>query len=250
VSGDTLRRTLRLSHGPAVVALSLGSREVEMRAFGVDPRDEADAVARCRALLDLEADPIAVDTVLAADPVLAPMVRLRPGRRVPGSVDRFELAVRAILGQQITVAAARGLATRIVAACGPLLPRSDGVLTRLFPGPDELLAADPSVFTMPLSRRRALLALAHHWPCPDRQALLTVPGVGPWTADYVEMRSGDRDVLLTNDAALRTALRALPGPVDPERWRPYRAHAVQHLWDLPRGGGAEAHPLRPVQRTR
>jgi AraC family transcriptional regulator of adaptative response / DNA-3-methyladenine glycosylase II len=204
-----------------------------MRLGGADPRDVQDAVARCRALLDLDANPAAIDAVLTADPLLAPMVRLRPGRRVPGTVDRFELAVRAILGQQVTVAAACMLATRIVAGCGPRLPHPDGVLIRLFPGPDELLAADPSVFKMPVSRREAVLGLARAWPCPDRETLLAVPGVGAWTADYVEMRSGNRDVLPHNDAALCTALRRLPGTVGPDKWRPYRAHAMMHLWDPP-----------------
>lgn len=232
VAGSTYRRTLRLAHGPAVVALEISPAEVSMRLSCAARRDEDAAVLRCRALLDLDADPVAIDAVLAADPLLAPVVGAHPGRRVPGTVDRFELAVRAVLGQQVTVAAARRLAARIVSACGPRLPEPVGALTRLFPAPAELLRADPAAFTMPASRRDAILALAHAWPCPDRGALLAVPGVGPWTADYVAMRSGDRDVLPSRDAALRTAVSRLPGPVDPDRWRPYRSHAVMHLWHV------------------
>jgi AraC family transcriptional regulator of adaptative response / DNA-3-methyladenine glycosylase II len=232
VDGDVYQRSLRLAHGPGVLSLTITPQRVEMDLRGADPRDEEEAIVRSRALLDLDADPAAVDAVLAADPLLAPLVRGRPGRRVPGPADPFELAVRAVLGQQVTVAAAVRLATRLVADAGPRLPESRGPVTRLFPGPDELLAAGPSAFAMPAARREALRALARAWPCRDRDALLAVPGVGPWTADYVAMRSGYGDAMLANDAALRREMGRLPAPVDPDRWRPYRAYAVLHLWDL------------------
>ncbi|HEX8104377.1 MAG TPA: AlkA N-terminal domain-containing protein [Solirubrobacteraceae bacterium] len=188
---------------------------------------DGDAAA-ARRLLDLDADPVAIDAVLAADPVLAPSVAAAPGRRVPGAVDAFEPAVRAILGQQVTVASARKLAARLVQACGSA-PR--------FPSPHELLGAPDAAFAMPAARREALRTLARAaaddpgWCEPG--ALLALPGIGPWTAGYVAMRvHRDRDAFLPTDAGVRAGLRALG--IDArrsDRWRPYRAHAMLHLWD-------------------
>jgi len=207
-------------------------------------------VQRCRRLLDLDADPWAVADVLGADPLLAPLVRAAPGRRVPGHVDGAELAVRAVLGQQISVAGARTLAGRFVAAVGEPLERSDGGLTHLFPTAAAIVDADPSLFAMPASRQRALRALTASLasgelaldPGADRAEtfarLVALPGIGPWTASYVAMRAlGDPDAFLPSDLGVRHAVERLGHAGDPasisalaEAWRPWRAYALQHLW--------------------
>ena len=144
--GETYRRTLRLPHGAGTVALSDGGDHVLCVLRLEDLRDLGTAVQRCRRLLDLDADPAAVAGVLGADPLLGPLVRRSPGRRVPGSVDGTELAFRAVLGQQVSVAGARTLARRLVARCGEPLPESlaaeDDGPTHLFPGPGGVAAAD------------------------------------------------------------------------------------------------------------
>src|SRR4051794_23220207 len=179
------RRTLRLAGGPGVVALAPRGDDVHVTLRLTDPADRATAVAACRALLDLDADPAAHNPVLAADPALAPRVAGNPGLRAPGTVDRAETAVRAVLGQQVSLAAARTLAGRLVAACGTPLPEPDGPLTHTFPAPD---AIDPDLLGMPESRRRTLGALCVRLAAGDsvlqRDELLALPGLGPWTADY------------------------------------------------------------------
>lgn len=257
VEGSVLRRVLRLAHGPAVAELTVEPDGVDLRLRGGDERDEAQAAAACRRLLDLDADPLSVDATLAADPLLETMVRASPGRRVPGAAEPFELAVRAVLGQQVAVAAARGLAARIVTGGGTPLEAPRGSLTHAFPGPAELLAAPAELFAMPAARRAALRAVAGAAAeegdaalAPGRLAAL--PGIGPWTAAYVAMRAfGDRDAFPPGDAAVRTALRALGRAGDPraaaafaEAWRPYRAHAVMHLWD-----GPHSPPPKAVARA-
>src|SRR5215207_618159 len=138
--GETYRRTLRLPHGAGTVALSDGGEHVRCVLRLENLRDLGTAVQRCRRLLDLDADPIAVADVLGSDPLLDALVRRSPGRRVPGSVDGAELAFRAVLGQQVSVAGARTLAGRLVARCGEPLPESlaGDDLTHLFPEPDAL----------------------------------------------------------------------------------------------------------------
>jgi len=243
--GGAYRRVLALPHGLGVAALAPGGAghvACELRLS--DLRDLAAAVQRCRRLLDLDADPVAVDDALAADPALAPLVRRAPGRRVPGAVDGGELAVRAVLGQQISVAGARTLAGRLTSALGAPLPESlaGGALTHAFPSSAALAAAGSAELPLTRARAHAVRTLATALadgslaldPGADRDAtrerLLTLPGVGPWTAEYVAMRAlGDPDAFPATDLGVRKALERL-GPVDPERWRPWRAYAVQHLW--------------------
>lgn len=197
--------------------------EVDVRPEAV--RLLAGDAALARRVLDLDADPVAIDGVLAADPALAPLVAASPGRRVPGTADPFELAVRAVLGQQVTVGSARKLAARLVEACGR------------FPDPAGLLGLPDEAFPMPAARREALRTLARAaaadpgWLAPD--ALLALPGIGPWTAGYIAMRAlGDRDAWLPTDAGVRAGLCALGIDAQrSDRWRPYRAYAVLHLWD-------------------
>jgi AraC family transcriptional regulator of adaptative response / DNA-3-methyladenine glycosylase II len=246
----TYRRTLRLPHGAGVVVLGDGGDHIRCRLQLDDWRDLAPAVQRCRRLLDLDADPTAVDEVLAADPVLAPLVTQRPGLRIARAVDGAEIAVRAVIGQQISVSGARTLTAALVARLGKPLTAPDGALTHLFPEPGTLAEADPSSLGLPAARGRAVVALARSLdtgalsldPGADREVarrrLLDQPGIGPWTADYVAMRAlGDPDVLLETDAGTRRACRRLRLPSAPsalrrhaQRWRPWRSYALQHLW--------------------
>ena len=249
--GETYRRVLRLPHGPGIVALAPGAeRSVRCLLRLADVRDLQLAVQRCRQLLDLDADPVAIAELLAADPLLAPLVAREPGRRVPGCASGDELAVRAVLGQQVSVKGARTLAARIVAACGEPLPVADGSLTHAFPTPAALAEIDPDVLAMPQSRRRTVLALAAALASgaldldrgssrsEARAGLRSIVGIGPWTIAYIEMRAlGDPDAFLSSDLGVRHAVEALGLPGDPtsverrsQPWRPWRAYATQHLW--------------------
>jgi AraC family transcriptional regulator of adaptative response / DNA-3-methyladenine glycosylase II len=235
VEGTTYRRSLRLAHGPAVIAADLGTMSWTLEAG--DLRDTGEAEAHLRALLDLDADPQAVDGTLGADPLLRELVGAAPGRRVPGAVDPAEIAFRAVLGQQVSVAAARTQAGRLTARLGEPLPEPRGAVTHLFPAPQALAALDPETLPMPRARGRTLVglatALADGLDPTDRPRLLELPGIGPWTADYVAMRCGDRDVLLETDLGVRKGLRRLGAhDHDTDRWRPWRSYAVQHLWSL------------------
>lgn len=253
------RRVLDLPHGLAVAELAPaagGETHVACTLRLSDLRDLAAAVQRCRRLLDLDADPVAVDEALAGDPLLAPLVRAAPGRRVPGAVDGAELAVRAVLGQQISVAGARTLAGRLTAALGEPLPDAlaagEEELTHAFPSAAALAAADPATLPLTRARARALTTLCAAIAAGDgslaldpgadrettRERLLALPGIGPWTAEYVAMRAlGDPDAFPATDLGVRRALERLGERGDPrsatgraERWRPWRAYAVQHLW--------------------
>ncbi len=243
------RRTLRLPRGTGVVALRPLPTAVGCRLLLDDLRDLAPAVARCRKLLDLDADPVAADAVLASDEALAPWVAKAPGRRIPGTVDAAELAVRAVLGQQVSTAAARTHAARLVAAVGERVDDPEGGLTHLWPAPEAVAAVEPGVLALPRTRRETVRVLAEALadgtvdlgPGADaaeaRRALLVLPGIGPWTADVVAMRGlGAPDAFLPTDLGVVVAARALglgEGRAlreRAERWSPYRAYAVQHLW--------------------
>jgi AraC family transcriptional regulator of adaptative response / DNA-3-methyladenine glycosylase II len=240
VEGTTYRRSVRLEHGPGVLALELSGPRPGWRLERGDPRDRDEASLLCAALLDADADPAAVDATLAADPLLRELVAAAPGRRVPGCADPAEIAVRAVLGQQVSVAAARTQAARLTECCGERLPEPAGGVTHLFPAPAALAALDPEALPMPRARGRALVAmaaaLAEGLDPRDRTAFLALPGIGPWTADYVAMRCGDRDVLLESDLGVRRGFARLADPATltarAERWRPWRSYAVQHLWSL------------------
>ncbi|WP_152691974.1 AlkA N-terminal domain-containing protein [Nocardiopsis sp. RV163] len=252
------RRTLVLAHGPAVVELSegagTGGGHVLCRLRLSEARDLTSAVRRCRRLLDLDADPGAVAEALGGDPLLGPIVAAHPGLRSPGHVDPAELAVRAVLGQQVSVRAARTLAGRLVERFGePLAPGLEapgGGLTHVFPSPDALAAADPAGFSIPVARGRALAglceAVASQWidlgPGCDRdeveRRLVELRGIGPWTAGYVRMRGlGDPDVFLHGDLGVRMALeaggrRATPAAAarGARGWSPWRSYANHALW--------------------
>ena len=188
-------------------------------------------MARVRRLLDLDADPLAVDEVLAGQPALAGLVARRPGLRSPGAVDGFEMAVRAVIGQQVSVAGARTVLGRLVAEHGQ--PAFDSRPDwRLFPEPAVIAGLDPATLPMPRARGRTLVALAAAMADGSlvleparigpstRAALLALPGIGPWTADYLLMRAlGDPDVYLGTDLGVRQA-RAGGWPVTSTRSPP------------------------------
>jgi AraC family transcriptional regulator of adaptative response / DNA-3-methyladenine glycosylase II len=247
------RCTLRLPGGPGVAELhppASGSAAVPCTLWLTDRADAGAAVATCRRILDLDADPAAVDARLAADDLLAPLVRAGPGRRVPGTARPEEFALRAVLGQQVSTAAARTHAARLVAAYGEPVEDPAGGLTHLFPAPAVLADADPSVLAMPAVRRTTFLRLARALadgrvdlspgadPAAALATLATLPGIGSWTVGTVAMRAlGDRDAFLPGDLGVRLAAERLGLPSSPggltrraEAWRPFRAYAVQHLW--------------------
>ena len=254
VVGDTYRRTLRLPHGPAVVGLTPAADHIVCRLDLADLADLHAAIARCRRLLDLDADPEAVDALLAADPALAGTVADAPGRRVPRTVDGDEFAVRAVLGQQVSTAAARRSASTLVRDHGDELAVPSGGLTHLFPTAEELVGARPA---LPAARARALAGLVGALadgrldlgPGADRgrarEVLAGLAGIGPWTGEMVAMRAlGDPDALPVGELGVRRGAASLGLPDRPaelwaraEAWRPWRAYVVQHLW------AATGHPV-------
>ena len=243
------RRSLRLPHGTGIAALTPHPTHIGCRLSLTDLRDLAPAVARCRRLLDLDADPVAVDDLLGTDDALGPLVARAPGRRVPRTVDEHELAVRAVLGQQVSTAAARTHAARLVRAAGDEIPDAAGGLTHLFPTAEAVAEVDPEVLALPRNRRATVLRLARALadgevdldPGADRARaraqLHALPGIGPWTVETVAMRAlGDPDAFLPGDLGVVLAARTLglgEGRAltsRAEHWAPYRAYAVQHLW--------------------
>ena len=223
------RRTVRLPHGPAVIGVD-GS-------IVADPRDEGTADAAAERLTG--PDPAAADAHLRGDPHLGPLIAARPGLRMPGTVDGSELAIRAVLGQQVSLAAARALAGRLVAAAGEPLDQPIGSLTHLWPAPAAIAEVAPTL-PMPRARQHTIAALAtalagglRLTPGDDaREQLLDIPGIGPWTAEYIAMRAlGDPDAWLPTDVGVRHGLARIGArPEHAEAWRPHRTHAVRHLW--------------------
>ncbi|EWC61545.1 Methylated-DNA--protein-cysteine methyltransferase [Actinokineospora spheciospongiae] len=246
------RRTLRLPHGSGVATLRPTADHIACQLALTDLRDLSRAISRCRRLLDLDADPVAVDDLLAADPVLAPHVRREPGRRVPRTVDGAELAVRTVVGQQMSTAAARTHIARLVAEHGDPVADAGGGLTHLFPLPATLAALDPDRFGLPRGRRESLVALVSALAGgaidlgvgADRERararLAVLPGFGRWTVETIAMRAlGDPDAFLACDIGVRAAARTLGLPFTPATlaahaaaWRPWRAYAVQYLWSV------------------
>ena len=250
VTDGAYRRSLRLAGGAAVLELRPRRDAIRVSAALADRADRPAAEAACRALFDLDAAPSRVLEALGPDPLIGDAVRAAPGRRVPGHPDPGELAIRAVIGQQVSIAAAATVAGRLVTEFGePLAEPLDGI-THLFPAPAALAALAPESLPMPRARGRALIGLAAALASGDlelapgadpgaaRERLIALPGIGPWTADYVAMRAlGDRDAFLASDLGVRRALERLGEDGSPtraaelaERWRPYRAYALQHLW--------------------
>lgn len=249
------RRTLRLPHGPGIAALRPAQGHIECRLRLADLRDLTAAVARCRRALDLDADPQAAAETLERDPVLGPPAAKTPGRRVPRKADNDEYALRAVIGQQVSTAAAATIAARLAERYGEAVADPDGGLRYLFPAPQVLAEADESDLPMPATRRRTVKALAAALAAGEvdigpgadwqtaRDQLSALPGVGPWTVEMIAMRAlGDPDAFPASDlGVIRGAAelglptgRALTGLA--EAWRPWRAYAVQYLW------AAQDHP--------
>jgi 3-methyladenine DNA glycosylase/8-oxoguanine DNA glycosylase len=242
-------RTLATPTGAARVTVTLvdGATDVPCAVTLADAGDLDAVVGRVRRWLDLDHDPGPIDAHVAADPVLAPSVGARPGLRVVGSMDPWETAVTTVLGQQVSVSAARTFAGRLVAAVAPSGGNPDA--TGTFPGPEAVAAVDPSVLGpavgLTAARARTVhalatavaggLALGPDADCATvRRRLLDLPGIGPWTVEYLSLRAlGDRDACPSSDLVLRRALGGLsPRAVEAasQRWRPWRAYAVTHLW--------------------
>jgi AraC family transcriptional regulator of adaptative response / DNA-3-methyladenine glycosylase II len=208
-------------------------------------------IARLRRVFGLAADPLPIAAHLVKDPTLAPLVKARPGLRLPGAWDGFELAIRAVLGQQITVSAAARLAGRLVAAHGKRLAEPDGDLTHVFPEPQALAAADLTSLGMPRTRAAALSAVAaasmadpHLFDATSGledavRRLQSIRGVGEWTAQYIALRQQrEPDAFPAADLGLKRAMASGQGRgtssselLDRAKaWRPWRAYAAQHLW--------------------
>jgi AraC family transcriptional regulator of adaptative response / DNA-3-methyladenine glycosylase II len=248
--GTTYSRVLDLPHGLGTVALAPGAGTVSCTLRLSDWRDMQAAVQRCRVLLDLDADPAAIDGVLGCDAVLAPLVARRPGLRAAAHVDGAELAVRGVLGQQVSVAGARTLTARLVASRGAVLAEAVPGLTHAFPTPEAIATMDPDDLGMPASRKRTLITLCRALADGDlvidqgvererlREQLLAMPGMGPWTVQYISMRGlADPDAFLPTDLGVRRGLERLGLDGSPraaarqaEAWRPWRSYALHHLW--------------------
>ena len=253
-------RTVVLPHGPGAFEVRVprpGGGRVELDLELADLADAPVAVARVRRLLDLDADPVAVDSALAADSVLAPSVAAVPGIRVPGTMDPAELLVRAIVGQQISVAAARTHLSRLAKGAGSTYVSAFDGLTRLFPAPAQVAEGAEAHLRLPARMLATVVGAARDLadgtltlsvgddPDDLRRRLVSRPGIGPWTAGYVALRVlGDPDVLMDGDVALLSGARNL-GLVSAEEsrprqfkelarrgaaWAPWRSYAAMHLW--------------------
>jgi len=247
VDGRTYARVVDLPHGPGVVELTLHDDHVDCVLDLTDLRDTAVAVERSRRTLDLDADPVAIDAALSADPLLADLVAAAPGLRLPGQFDGFEVVVRAIVGQQVSVAGARTVLGRMSQTHGAAvdfdLATRHG-LTTTFARAESLAEAADDSLPMPRARARAVIGAAGAVARGDlaldvgadrdevRAALLALPGIGPWTADYIVMRAlRDPDVLLATDLIIKRRLQH--HGVDAGRsitWAPWRSYAALHLW--------------------
>ncbi|WP_349426649.1 Ada metal-binding domain-containing protein [Microbacterium sp. LWS13-1.2] len=297
-TASTFARTLRLPHGPSWFELRLDDvGRVRLRAAMTNLADLSTLVTRARRLFDLDADPVAVDESLAQHPQLAPQVAGLPGIRVPGAADPHEMLIRAMVGQQITVVAARTALTALTAALGEEVPAFAGMLSGTPAAAPEAAAADPAgvgaadapvpvrlfptmsaiaerggeVLRGPAARIRAITGAAAALadgtltltPGDDaveqRAALLAMPGIGPWTADYVRMRVlADPDVFLPGDVAVRAGAAALGLPAEPRalddwaaRTAPWRSYLTAHLWNaVPPRAPATARAARPLREAR
>jgi len=269
VTSTSFSRNLRMPGGPAWFEVSQDDAgRLHLRATVTALGDLAPLVSIVRRIFDLDADPLAVDAALSSHPELAPLVAKNPGIRVPGSADPHEMLIRAMVGQQITVVAARTALTALTEALGerlaapPHLGAAHSELGLLFPTMSAIAEHGAEVLRGPAARIRAITGAAAALAdgsltltvgddgAAQREALLAMPGIGPWTADYVRMRVlGDPDVLLPGDVALRggAAASGLPGDARPltewaARTAPWRSYLSAHLW--------RAAPIRPARKTK
>jgi AraC family transcriptional regulator, regulatory protein of adaptative response / DNA-3-methyladenine glycosylase II len=251
VADGRYSRTIALDGAAGTICVELGNRD-SLRATIRFPRLSSlpAIIARIRRVFDLAADPVAIGAQLAEDTALAPLVAARPGLRVPGAWDGFELAVRAVLGQQITVVAATGLAGKLVRTYGAAMPTAEDGLTHAFPQPERLAQADLTSLGMPGARARTLSALAAAVAADPAlfavgrsldeaiARLRALAGIGEWTAQYIAMRQmREPDAFPAADIGLLRAMAKngrRPNPAEllarAECWRPWRAYAALHLW--------------------
>jgi len=251
VTTSSYTRSVWTSGGPAVVRLTPRDDDVGLEVFAEHDleTDLAGLVAGAREAIDLDTDPVAIDAMLGRDAVLAPLVARRPGIRVPGTFDPFELILRGIFGQQVSVAGARTALGRFTERFGTRLDAAVGSVTHLFPTPEQVAEIDPETLRMPRGRARSIrtvgeLAATSELDLSDREealrVLATVPGIGPWTLAYISMRGfRDPDAFLPTDLGVRRGFESLGLPATTaaileraERWRPWRAYAVMHLWHV------------------
>jgi AraC family transcriptional regulator of adaptative response / DNA-3-methyladenine glycosylase II len=254
VAGGAYRRVIQIGEAVGSIHVSHAPEDSALRAIVQFPRLSAlpAIIARIRRMFDLSADPTAIESALSSDPLLAPLGFARPGLRVPGAWDPFEIAVRAVLGQQISVEHATQLAGRIVAAIGA--PLDDevqiGGLTHAFPLPGQFRLRALIGIGMTGARAAAIAGIAAAADADPRlfdprrdldeavARLRDLPGIGEWTAQYIALRAlGESDAFLADDVAIQ---RKFSSSVEPrtarnlrlhaERWRPWRAYAMLHLW--------------------
>jgi AraC family transcriptional regulator, regulatory protein of adaptative response / DNA-3-methyladenine glycosylase II len=251
VTAGTYARTVRTAAGHALVQVqpAAGADALELRVRGDESADLAALCVIARRMFDLDADPAKTAAALQGDPQLHGLCKRRPGIRIPGTWDAFESGVRAIMGQQVSVAAGRTLLTRVTVRAGEALPHPQPDFARLFPTPAALVQCDLQNFGVPRARAAALQGFARAvrdgvvaFNAPRERvlrALVGLPGVGPWTAGYVALRGlGDPDGFPAGDLILRqqasptgTALMARELDARAQAWRPFRGYAVMHLWE-------------------
>ncbi|WP_248484011.1 DNA-3-methyladenine glycosylase [Pseudomonas sp. CYM-20-01] len=252
VEAGVYRRSISLGGQHGWISVALGDGDwLDVEVGSPDPAALPEIERRLRTMFDLDAQPQLINPQLATDPLMAQLVAARPGLRVPGTWDGLELAIRAVLGQQITVVAAIRLAGKLVAQYGQPLETPYVGITHVFPSAEVLAAADLATLGMPKARGRTLSGVAQAL-LDDPQLfeakaslkdgvarLVALPGIGDWTAQYIAMRQmRETDAFASGDIGLINALAALEGgPVSArqllaraEAWRPLRAYAAQHLW--------------------
>lgn len=253
--GDTYTRVLNLPGGNGIATVDLATAPDGYIRAGLSltsMRDLSTAVTRLRHLLDLDADPLAVDDALAADPQLTPLVAATPGIRLFGCVDPAELLLRTMIGQQISIAAAGTHQARLVAALGEEVADPSGRVSRAFPTPTAVAERGGEVLTGPKARVSAVLGVAAELAvgrlvlhpgmtrADARAELLRLRGVGPWTADYVAMRLlADPDTLLASDLVVAKGAEQLGLDITADRWSPWGSYVSLHLWN---------HALNTAQR--
>ncbi len=252
VVAGVYRRSISVAGRHGWVSVEPGAGDwLEVTVDFPEPAAMPEIERRLRRMFDLDAVPEVINAQLSQDPLMAQLVAARPGLRLPGTWDGLELAIRAVLGQQITVVAAIRLAGKLVAQYGQALPTPHAGITHLFPTPEVLAAADLATLGMPKARGRTLSGVAQALlddpqlfePKDSLQdgvaRLVALPGIGEWTAQYIAMRQlREADAFASGDIGLINALAALEGgPVSARQllaradaWRPLRAYAAQHLW--------------------
>ncbi len=265
VQQGVYRRSIALNGLPGMVEVSQGNSELVLEIDGVRPEGLLATVSRVKRAFDLDADPLAIGSCLETDPLLRPLIEARPGLRVPGAWDPFELAIRAILGQQVSVAGASTLAGRLAARFGRPLQTARSGITHLFPRPEDLADADIACIGIPRKRAETMRAFAAavvtrelpldgSTPAEEvRHRLQSLPGVGPWTAGYIALRAlGDPDAFPSGDLVLiRAAGTGTAAELDrrAESWRPWRAYAAPHLWQGARDGRLLSLDRKPYRKA-